>query len=94
LIDPATGETFKLLPWQKLLAIEMHRVKPDNRWHHSEIGVILSRQNGKSTFMMLRILAGMFLWGERLQIHTAHKLTTSSEIFWKIDEIIKLMNNL
>jgi phage terminase large subunit-like protein len=44
--------------------------------------------------MMLRILAGMFLWGERLQIHTAHKLTTSSEIFWKIDEIIQANEQL
>jgi phage terminase large subunit-like protein len=94
IIDPVTGETFKLLPWQKLLAMEMHRVKPDGRWYHNEVGVIIARQNGKSTFMQLRILAGMFLWGERLQVHTAHKLTTSSEIFWKIDEIIQANEQL
>ncbi len=94
LVDPVTGEHFKLLPWQKLLAMEMHRVKPDGRWYHNEVGVIIARQNGKSTFMQLRILAGMFLWGERLQIHTAHKLTTSSEIFWKIDDIIQANEQL
>jgi hypothetical protein len=36
--DPVTGDYFKLLPWQKLLAIEMHRVKPDGRWYHNEVG--------------------------------------------------------
>jgi hypothetical protein len=35
---------FELLPWQKLLAIEMHRVKPDGRWYHSEVGVLVARQ--------------------------------------------------
>lgn len=80
---------FPLLPWQELLAIEMHKVKPDGRWAHPEVGIIIARQNGKSTFMALRILTGMFLWGEKLQVHTAHKLTTSSEIFWKIDDMIQ-----
>ncbi len=29
--------------------MEMHRVKPDGRWYHNEVGVIIARQNGKST---------------------------------------------
>jgi phage terminase large subunit-like protein len=89
IINPETNEPFKLLPWQKYLAIEMHRVREDGRWYHSEIGICMARQQGKSTFMALRILAGMYLWGEKMQVHTAHKLTTSSEIFWKIDDIIQ-----
>ena len=31
----------------------------------------------------------MFALGQKLQVHTAHKLTTSSEIFWKIDDVIQ-----
>ncbi len=31
----------------------------------------------------------MFALGQKLQVHTAHKLTTSSEIFWKIDDTIQ-----
>jgi phage terminase large subunit-like protein len=89
MIDFCKEIGFPLLPWQENLAIEMHKVKPDGRWYHNEIGVILSRQNGKSTFMALRILTGMYVWGEKLQVHTAHKLTTSSEIFWKIDDMIQ-----
>lgn len=78
-----------LLPWQRFLALEMHKVLPNGKWRYPEVGVILARQQGKSTFLALRILTGMYLWGEKLQVHTAHKLTTSSEIFWKIDEIIQ-----
>ena len=89
MIDFCESIGFELLPYQKFLAIEMHRVKPDGRWHHNEIGILCARQQGKSTFLALRILWGMFELGEKLQVHTAHKLTTSSEIFWKIDEIIQ-----
>lgn len=31
----------------------------------------------------------MYALGQKLQVHTAHKLTTSSEIFWKIDDTIQ-----
>ncbi len=37
MIDFCAKIGFELLPWQKLLAIEMHRVKPDGRWYHSEV---------------------------------------------------------
>lgn len=85
---------WELLEWQKHLAIHAHKVKPDGRWAHSEIGLLCARQQGKSTFMALRILTGMFLWDEKLQVGTAHKLTTSSEIFYKIFEIIDSVPHL
>jgi len=83
---------FKLLPWQMFLAHEICKVDESDRWYFKEVGVIISRQNGKSTFMQLMILWRMFAMGQKLQVHTAHKLTTSSEIFWKIDDTIQ--NNL
>lgn len=89
MIDFCERIGFKLLPWQELLALEMHRYKPDGRWASSEQGIVVSRQQGKSTFMALRILWGMYELGEKLQVATAHKLTTSSEIFYKIDQIIQ-----
>ena len=85
---------FTLLPWQKFLAHEICKVDENDRWYFKEVGVIISRQNGKSTFMQLMILWRMFALGQRLQVHTAHKLTTSSEIFWKIDDIIQSHVNL
>jgi phage terminase large subunit-like protein len=80
---------FDLLPWQCFLAHEICKVTEDDKWYFKEAGVIISRQNGKSTFMQLMILWRMFALGQKLQVHTAHKLTTSSEIFWKIDDTIQ-----
>ena len=80
---------FTLLPWQQFLAHEICKVTEDDKWYFKEVGVIISRQNGKSTFMQLMILWRMFALGQKLQVHTAHKLTTSSEIFWKIDDTIQ-----
>ena len=47
---------FNLLPWQEFLAHEICKVTEDDKWYFKEVGVIISRQNGKSTFMQLMIL--------------------------------------
>jgi phage terminase large subunit-like protein len=79
---------FPLLPWQELLAMETLKYKPDGRWGHPLIGIMLPRQQGKSTFMALRILFGIYCLGEKMHLATAHKLTTSSEIFFKVGQMI------
>ena len=89
LINPNTGHPFVMTPAQKFLAIHGHKIKPDGRWATPEIVALQARQNGKTTFMAWRVLAGMYLWNEKLQVGTAHKLTTSSETFFKIYEIIE-----
>jgi len=80
---------YPLLPWQEYLAMEMLKYKSDGRWAHAEVGVVVARQQGKSTFMALLIIWKMYELGEKLQVATAHKLTTSAEIFFKIDQIIQ-----
>jgi len=90
MIDFCKEIGFELLPWQQWLAIQAHRYHPDTgRWAHPIVGLMIARQQGKSTFMALRILTGMMLWDEKLQLATAHKLTTSSEIFYKVLQIIE-----
>ena len=85
---------FTLLPWQQFLAHELCKVNDNGKWYFKEAGVIISRQNGKSTFMQLMILWRMYALEQKLQVHTAHKLTTSSEIFWKIDDTIQSFAHL
>ena len=89
MIDFATEIGIQLMDWQKFVAIHAHKVKEDDRWATNEVGLLLSRQNGKSTFMMLRILTGMFVWGEGLQLASAHRLTTSLETFRQIVALIE-----
>jgi len=89
MIDFAAEIGIPLMEWQKFVAIHGHKVKPDGRWHHSEAGLVIARQNGKSTFMMLRMLTGAFVWGEGLQLASAHRLTTSLETFRQIIALVE-----
>jgi len=80
------GQT--LLPWQEWLSEQVLRMQPDGRWQTPVHGILLARQNGKSTWMAWQILWRIFGLEQKLQVHTAHKLTTSAEIFYKIYNII------
>jgi hypothetical protein len=71
-----------------------HKIKPDQRWNSSEICIVGARQNGKSTLLMVRALAGLFLWNEPLQISSAHRLSTSLELFRQIVKIIETHDEL
>ena len=81
IIDFAASLKMELMPWQKFVLEHSHKVKPDGRWATPLVTTIVSRQSGKSTLMLLRILAGMFIFDEPLQISSAHRLTTSLEQF-------------
>ena len=77
------------MPWQKWLAEHSLKVKPDGRYHHPVTVATVARQNGKSTYMMARIMMGLFHWDESLQVSTAHRLVTSLEQFRAIVQIIE-----
>jgi phage terminase large subunit-like protein len=89
MIDFATELGINLMEWQRFVCIHGHKMREDGRWAHSELGLIMARQQGKSTLMMLRILTGMFVWGEGLQLASAHRLTTSLETFRQIVGLIE-----
>lgn len=80
---------YPLLPWQQWLAHHALKVKPDGRWAHPVVVLLCARQQGKSTFMALQIIWRIIELGEKLQVHAAHKLTTSAEIFYKVDRIVQ-----
>ena len=89
LIDLADKIGIDLMDWQKYALINSHKIKPDGRWA-SPINVItVARQNGKSFLMQLRILGGLFLWNESLQIGSAHRLSTSLEQFRSLVDTIE-----
>jgi len=77
------------MPWQKWLAEHSLKVKPDGRYHHPISVATVARQNGKSTYMMARIMMGLFHWKESLQVSSAHRLVTSLEQFRAIVQIIE-----
>jgi len=78
-----------LMPWQEWLGEQVLRYREDGRWVTPVHTALIARQNGKSEFMIWQILFRIFHLEEKLIVHTAHKLTTSAEIFYKILNIIQ-----
>ena len=89
LIDLADEVKVNLMPWQKFVLEHTHKVKPDGRWATPINTVVVARQSGKSFLMQVRILGGLFLWDEPLQIGSAHRLATSLEQFRQLVNLIE-----
>jgi phage terminase large subunit-like protein len=89
LIDLASDLGIELMDWQKFALINTHKIKPDGRWASPINCIVVARQNGKSFLMNMRIIAGLFLWDEPVQIGSAHRLSTSFEQFRNLESIIE-----
>jgi hypothetical protein len=48
-------------------------VTDDGKWAALEVGINEPRQNGKNAILEIRELAGLFAWGDRLIVHSAHR---------------------
>lgn len=84
------AEAFGIVPdpWQRETVIDACGVRPDGKWAAFEVGLNVPRQNGKGGIIEIRELAGVFAWGERLIIHSAHEFATSMEAFLRMEEIL------
>lgn len=71
-------------PWQELVLASSLAEREDGKWAAFEVGVVVSRQNGKGSILEARELAGLFLLGERFIIHSAHQFDTSLEAFRRL----------
>ena len=101
IVDLAELAGLTLDPWQAWIMEQAHVVRPDMTywndyswrreclWAAKEVGVMVSRQNGKGSILEARELAGLFLFGERLIIHSAHQFDTSKEAFERILTLIE-----
>lgn len=78
----------RLNPWQKLVLRGALGERPDGRWSAFEVGLVVARQNGKDEILIARELGGLFVWGERLIIHSAHKFDTAMEHLERLASLI------
>jgi hypothetical protein len=83
-VDLAHLAGLHLDPWEAFVLRESLGERPDGKWAAREVGVVVSRQNGKGAILEARELAGLFLLGERLIIHSAHQFDTSLEAFRRL----------
>ncbi|WP_327655707.1 terminase [Streptomyces sp. NBC_00483] len=87
-IKLASKAGLDLFPWQQhVLDIGM-RERADGQWAAMEVAVNVPRQNGKGGVLEARELAGLFLLGERVIIHSAHEFKTARVAFERIRSLI------
>ena len=75
--------------WQQFVLTNALGERADGKWAAFEVGLCVARQNGKGSLLEARELAGLFLLGERLIIHSAHQFDTSLEAFGRLLSLIE-----
>lgn len=71
-------------PWQRLALETSLGETEQGRWAAFEFGLLVARQNGKGSIIEARELAGLFLFGEQMILHSAHDFKTCSEAFRRL----------
>ncbi len=71
-------------PWQRMVLTAALTETPTGQWAAPEVGLVVSRQNGKGGILEARELGGLFLIAERLITHSAHQFDTSLEAFRRL----------
>jgi phage terminase large subunit-like protein len=93
-IELAAMAGLLLDPWQQLVLEHGLGERADGSWSAFEVGVNVARQNGKGGILEARELAGLFLLGEDLIIHSAHQFDTSMEAFLRMEALIEGCSDL
>lgn len=88
-VELAATAGLELDPWQAFALDGALREREDGLWAAFEVGLIVSRQNGKGGIIEARELAGLFLFGDRLILHSAHEFKTAGEAFRRLLSLIE-----
>lgn len=80
---------FKLLPWQKWLAIHALERVPEGRYRFRTLCILLARQQGKSTFMALLIAWKLTVKRRALILGAAQNLQTAEEVWESVVDLIQ-----
>lgn len=78
-----------LYPWQRRVLRNSCLQRANGTWGAFEVGLVVSRQNGKGSILEARELAGLFLFNEPLQLHSSHEFKTTIEAFRRIKKLIE-----
>jgi hypothetical protein len=88
-VELARSAGLLLDPWQELALEASLTEQADGRWAALEVGLIVPRQNGKGAVLEARELAGLFLFGDELILHSSHEFKTSQEAFRRILALVQ-----
>lgn len=74
--------------WQRFV-LERSLGRRGGQWAAFEVGLTVSRQNGKGSIFEVRELGGLFVLDERLLVHSAHQFDTSLEAFRRLLALVE-----
>jgi phage terminase large subunit-like protein len=93
-VELAASAGLILDPWQQVVLEAALGERPDGRWSSLEVGLVVPRQNGKGAVIEARELAGLFLFGEDLILHSAHEFKTAQEAFRRLLHLVETTPDL
>lgn len=93
-IDLAALAGLVLDPWQEYVLRHSLGEKPNGKWSAFRVALVVPRQNGKNALLEARELAGLFLFGEKRIIHTAHEVKTARESMQSLMNRLKQSDEL
>jgi hypothetical protein len=96
-VELAASAGLVLDEWQAFVlesSLRERRVGDELKWSAFEVGLIVSRQNGKGSILEARELAGLFLFGEQLILHSAHEFKTAQEAFRRVLSLVENTDDL
>lgn len=79
----------KLLPWQEHVLTDLLKVDKNNKFVRKTGLCLVSRQNGKTHLARVRILAGLFLFGEKSIVAMSSNRAMALDTFRKVVEVIE-----
>ena len=88
-IELAASAGLILDRWQREAVMDILAESPNGKWSTFEAALVVPRQSGKNSILEAIELAGLFLFGEQLIIHTAHEFRTAQEAFRRIRGLIE-----
>jgi hypothetical protein len=88
-IELAALAGLDLDPWQQDVIVDSLGETDEFVWAAPEVALVCPRQNGKNAILEARELAGLFLVGERLIIHSAHQYDTSIEAYRRLRFLVE-----
>jgi hypothetical protein len=84
--EVATDIGISLMPWQEQCARYLTALAPDDRWLYREVGIVVARQNGKTT-LLVPLIVQRLRAGQRI-MHTAQDRALPREVFGLVADIL------
>ena len=95
-VELAASAGLVLDDWQRHVLVSALGERPDalGTWAAFEVGLVVPRQCGKGGVLEARELAGLFLFGEQLILHSAHEFKTAAEAFRRVLALVENCDDL